>query len=138
MNVEFRCVLCGRAYGPAEVRYACPACGPDGVLRVLHPGVRDPVDPAAAGMWRCRPLPPLGVGGASPPLPVGGAPLQRIGGRLAAALRLPELWIKDDTRNPTGSLKDRASAPVARTGKRGASGRLRVAFRPATRRSSCW
>ncbi len=46
-----------------------------------------------------------------PPLRVGGTPLFDAP-RLAADLGLAEAWVKDDGQNPTGSLKDRASALV--------------------------
>lgn len=45
---------------------------------------------------------------AQPPLPVGGTPLLDVP-RLREVLELPRLWVKDDTRNPSGSTKDRAS-----------------------------
>jgi threonine synthase len=48
---------------------------------------------------------------AVPPLDVGGTPLLPAPG-LREALDLPRLWIKDDTRNPSGSTKDRASLLV--------------------------
>jgi threonine synthase len=47
-----------------------------------------------------------------PPLPLGGTPLLPVD-RLRAALGMPRLWVKDDSRNPSGSTKDRASALVA-------------------------
>lgn len=43
-----------------------------------------------------------------PPLPVGGTPLLEVPG-LRRALGMKRLWVKDDTRNPSGSTKDRAS-----------------------------
>jgi threonine synthase len=43
-----------------------------------------------------------------PPLPVGATPLLEAPG-LRSSLGLPRLWLKDDTRNPSGSTKDRAS-----------------------------
>lgn len=46
-----------------------------------------------------------------PPLAVGGTPLLEVE-RLRRHLGTPALWIKDDTRNPSGSTKDRASALV--------------------------
>jgi threonine synthase len=45
------------------------------------------------------------------PLDVGGTPLLPAP-RLREALKLPRLWVKDDTRNPSGSTKDRASLLV--------------------------
>lgn len=46
------------------------------------------------------------------PLPVGGTPLLEVP-RLRRELGMPRLWLKDDTRNPSGSTKDRASWLVA-------------------------
>lgn len=43
-----------------------------------------------------------------PPIPVGGTPLLEAAG-LRRALGMRRLWVKDDTRNPSGSTKDRAS-----------------------------
>ena len=54
-----------------------------------------------------------------PPLPVGDTPLLRAN-RLASAIGLRNLYIKDDARNPSGSFKDRASAiAVARARETG-------------------
>ena len=54
-----------------------------------------------------------------PPLPVGDTPLLRAN-RLAGAIGLKNLYIKDDARNPSGSFKDRASAiAVARARETG-------------------
>jgi len=47
-----------------------------------------------------------------PPLPVGGTPLWAPA-RLRAELGFPGLWLKDDTCEPSGSYKDRASFLVA-------------------------
>jgi threonine synthase len=46
-----------------------------------------------------------------PPLPVGGTPLLPVPA-LRRRLGMPHLWVKDDTRNPSGSTKDRASQLV--------------------------
>src|SRR5260370_11293995 len=43
-----------------------------------------------------------------PTLAVGGTPLYPVK-RLRAYLGMQDLWLKDDTRNPSASLKDRAS-----------------------------
>jgi len=55
-----------------------------------------------------EPFLPLIPGGWLPPLPVGDTPLLDVPA-LRAALDLPQLYVKDDTRNPSGSTKDRAS-----------------------------
>ncbi|MCC7369961.1 MAG: pyridoxal-phosphate dependent enzyme [Chloroflexi bacterium] len=66
---------------------------------------------AGEGMWRWRGLLPLDGHGVYP-LQIGGTPLVGSAG-LRAALGLPRLWLKDETRTPTGSNKDRATALCA-------------------------
>lgn len=65
----------------------------------------------AAGMWRYRDLLPLDDGPLLYPLPVGGTPLVAAPG-LRRRFGLEGLWLKDETRGPTGSNKDRATAMV--------------------------
>jgi len=63
------------------------------------------------GLWRYRGLLPLDPGAVRYPLPVGDTPLLALPAlRLAAGI--PNLWLKDETRSPTGSNKDRATALV--------------------------
>jgi threonine synthase len=59
-------------------------------------------------MWRYRTLLPIAGDTPVPPLNPGGTPLDPAP-RLRSELVLPNLWLKDDTRNPSGSLKDRPS-----------------------------
>lgn len=54
---------------------------------------------------------PIGDVASLAPLPVGDTPLLEVP-RLRRELGMPNLWIKDDTRNPSGSTKDRASLLV--------------------------
>jgi threonine synthase len=54
---------------------------------------------------------PLASAASLPSIPVGGTPLLTAP-ELRQALDLPRLWVKDDTRNPSGSTKDRASLLV--------------------------
>ncbi|RIV26152.1 threonine synthase [Alicyclobacillaceae bacterium I2511] len=63
------------------------------------------------GMWRYRGFLPLDDGPILYPLPVGGTPLLQVP-ELRRRLNLPGLFIKDETRGPTGSNKDRATALV--------------------------
>jgi threonine synthase len=65
-------------------------------------------DHSGHDMWRWRNLLPLDGAGVYP-LQVGDTPLVGSPG-LRAALGLPGLWLKDETRTPTGSNKDRATA----------------------------
>src|SRR4051794_7514343 len=91
--------VCSACFGPLEVRYDLGA-------------VRARVTPAdldgrPADIWRFRELLPVGVPARS--LAVGGTPLVEAT-RLADALGVDRLLVKDDTRNPTLSFKDRAVA----------------------------
>ncbi len=60
-------------------------------------------------LWRYRALLPISYSLlAKPPLAIGGTPLYEVE-RLRSYLGMRNLWLKDDTRNPSASLKDRAS-----------------------------
>jgi threonine synthase len=112
-----RCVLCSAEYAPAAERYVCDECGPAGTLDVAYDyttiGEEWSKEALAADrdvtMWRYRPLLPIGAAAAVPPLTVGGTPTYDAP-RLAAALGIAQVWVKDEGRQPTASLKDRASA----------------------------
>ncbi len=116
-----RCSECGAEYDEAGgVRLVCPACSarqePGGPVRgVLQVELADP--PRA---WPERPLHhpdtlarflPVASAASLPPLAVGGTPLLPVP-RLRQQLGMPRLWLKDDSRNPSGSTKDRASLLV--------------------------
>lgn len=118
------CVLCGAVYREGPSQYSCPQCGELGTLRVAYDydrirasASRDAV--AAAPFrdhWRYLPLLPLAAGRVDFPLAVGGTPLYPVPG-LRKALGLEHLWVKDDTANPSASLKDRASSVVLLKGQ---------------------
>ncbi len=104
-----RCRACGHEYEVAA-NYSCSWCF--GPLEVTYDyaGIKAHIsrESIAAGpldLWRYSDLlpvePPAGFG-----LGSGFTPLVRAD-RLAAEIGLDELWIKNDTRNPTGSFKDR-------------------------------
>jgi threonine synthase len=117
--LKLRCSNCEREYTPNAVQYTCPVCGQVGTLDVLYdyPALRQTLDRDYYGflneptMWRYRELLPISPEAVVPPLTVGMTPMYHTP-RLAQALGLREAWVKDDGRNPTGSLKDRASALV--------------------------
>src|SRR6266705_836676 len=114
---HLQCVLCGARYDPVEVTYTCPACGPLGVLEVHYDYelVAQRINRATLAVdrettfWRYRALLPISYSPKNVPvLAVGGTPLYPVK-RLRAYLGMKELWLKDDSRNPSASLKDRAS-----------------------------
>ena len=104
-----RCRECGRPF-PAEALHVCDYCfGPLEVAydyeRIAAAISRERIAAGPRTIWRYRDL--LPVADAAPvDLGAGFTPLVRAD-RLAAELGLGELWIKDDTANPTGSFKDR-------------------------------
>jgi threonine synthase len=111
------CVVCGSVYQEGPTLYACPACGDLATLRVSYDydAVRAEVNRDAfaaqplTDQWRYLPLLPLRISEVSIPLRVGGTQLYPVPG-LRQELGLPHLWVKDDTSNPSASLKDRASS----------------------------
>ncbi len=107
-----RCVICGNLYQPDEVRYVCPKHGSEGILDVEYDYAaikQPPVTNFREGMFAYRNLLPVAANTPEPPLQIGGTPLYAAP-RLAQANGIAEVWVKDDGRNPTASLKDRASA----------------------------
>ncbi|MEW6152578.1 MAG: threonine synthase [Actinomycetota bacterium] len=107
-----RCRECGRAY-PAEALHVCEFCfGPLEVDydydAIAAATTRESVAAGPLSVWRYANLLPARNDGAVD-LGAGFTPLVRAD-RLAAELGLGELWIKNDTVNPTGSFKDRVVA----------------------------
>jgi threonine synthase len=113
--VGMRCRACSRPE-PLALSYVCPACF--GPLEVEYDYkiagrtlTREAIVSRPSGIWRYAELLPVD----EPPrrgLAVGSTPLIPAD-RLAPALGLDRLLIKDDTRNPSLSFKDRAVAVAA-------------------------
>lgn len=118
------CVLCGGVYPEGADQYSCPKCGELGTLRVSYDYDRIGASANRDGLattpfrdhWRYLPLLPLSAEQVEFPLAVGATPLYPVPG-LRRALGLESLWIKDDTGNPSASLKDRASSVVLLKGQ---------------------
>ena len=112
------CTVCGRRYDHAPDRYVCDDDGEVGTLDVEYDYdliaarfERATVTGDVDTMWRFRPVMPISAEAVVPPLTVGGTPLYDAPA-LTGRLGLAATWIKDEGRQPTGSLKDRASAMV--------------------------
>ena len=104
-----RCRECARSY-PAEALHVCEYCF--GPLEVAYDyeaiaacTTRESIASGPQTIWRYANLLPARPEGAVD-LGAGFTPLTRAD-RLAAELGLGEVWIKNDTVNPTGSFKDR-------------------------------
>jgi threonine synthase len=95
----------------------CPDCGPDeGILEICFDLDRvraawraEPLSSRPLNQWRYRELLPLDPAAIPQSWPVGWTPVLDLA-RLARELGVAQLLVKDDGRNPTASLKDRASA----------------------------
>lgn len=104
---ELRCRECGTP-APADGPQYCDRCF--GPVEVLLPAVDDPAAVRAAigkgrsSIGRYLPLLPPGV--STTHLDAGWTPLFAAP-VLGDALGVGDLWLKDETRNPTGSFKDR-------------------------------
>lgn len=118
-----KCTICQAEYTAREVLYVCPRHGNEGTLDVVYDYAsiaarftRAQLDSSRRqSIWRYLPLLPVA------PDPAGrlasGTILDTVGWtplvdapRLASRLGLKRLRIKDDSRQPTASFKDRASA----------------------------
>lgn len=123
------CMQCGAHYSPSEVDYTCGKCGIEGILdiefdydRAARTLTREALAARPRWEWRYRELLPIDTPDERlPNLQVGCTPVYEAP-RLAAALGLARLRLKDDGRNPTGSFKDRASCVgVVKAREKGAS-----------------
>jgi threonine synthase len=119
-SFTFVCSECGARYAEGAVRYVCPICStrqePGGVTRGVLRVELDELPqrwPAARGHdpGSLVVFLPIASPVSLPPCRVGGTPLLPVPG-LRRELGMPHLWVKDETRNPSGSTKDRASLLV--------------------------
>lgn len=115
----YRCTLCNMQYLPNQATYTC-SCG--GNLDVLldYDSIKKKYQPDDvlcrddSGFWRFLPLLPVYYPKSAEHTSlslVGDTPMLALP-RLAKKLGLEHLWLKDESRNPTASFKDRASAVV--------------------------
>ncbi|MDQ1436250.1 MAG: threonine synthase [Actinomycetota bacterium] len=107
-----RCRECGREYAAAPI-FTCEWCfGPLEVAydydAITASVSREKIAAGPLTLWRYADLLPVAPDNAVD-LGTGFTPLVRAD-RLAAELGLGEVWLKNDTRNPTNSFKDRVSS----------------------------
>src|SRR2546422_3460453 len=109
--IGFRCRSC-HALSPADERYVCAECyGPIepeyDLASIDAERLRDEIERGPQSLWRYAPL--LPVAEPKSHYAVGWTPLLPAP-RLGAAIGVARLFVKDDSRNPSLSFKDR---PVA-------------------------
>jgi threonine synthase len=111
-----KCLFCDTVY-PTRVSDTCPRCGIGGILDVQYDyraigrvlTRRGLAARSEQSHWRYRELLPIRSDSALPALSVGWTPLTPAP-KLARHIGIGTLLLKDDGRNATGSLKDRASS----------------------------
>ena len=120
----YRCSICKAEYQPGQATYTCPKDGGnldvildyESIKSKFHP--EDITSRADMSLWRYAPLLPVPeVKGEGTPLHAAGWTPVFTMDRLAEKLGLGQLWLKDESRNPTASFKDRASAIVVARAK---------------------
>ncbi|MCK4926118.1 pyridoxal-phosphate dependent enzyme [Candidatus Aerophobetes bacterium] len=121
---KLRCLRCGKEY-PLLMKYNCSKC--KGILDVeydyeamkkkeigSHLSIRKD-----KGMWKFRDFLPIRNKESIVTLREGDTPLFRCE-RLGALMNLRNFYLKDETRNPTGSFKDRPiSCAISKTKEEG-------------------
>jgi threonine synthase len=117
--IGYQCSLCQTEYRPEEVTYTCPKDNGNLDIVLDMPKIQKTLGPSRlpidgeASLWRYLPLLPVSdPGGFGTPIRLAGWTPVLSPPRLSQELNLDKLWIKDESRNPTASFKDRASAVV--------------------------
>jgi len=117
--IGYRCSLCKSEYQPGQVTYTCPKDGGNLDVVLDFDAIRQKFQPedltsrSEDSLWRYLPLLPIpDPGGEGTPLRAAGWTPTFSLPQLAAKLGLQHVWLKDESRNPTASFKDRASAVV--------------------------
>jgi threonine synthase len=112
--VDLKCSECGKSYNPAGIQTFCTDCQApllaeynlEAARRDLD---RDALKHRSRGMWRWQELLPVFELKNRITLGEGDTPLLRLP-RLGSQLGLPNLYLKDESLNPTGSFKARGLA----------------------------
>ncbi len=125
MDWTLECSGCPTTQGPDGLPTVCPDCGSPWLVRYARPhpatGLKAELAARRGGMWRYREFLPLKAGEDPVTLGEGGTPLLPAP-RLGARLGFADLWVKDESVNPTGSFKARGlGAAVTRAVAAGAT-----------------
>ncbi|GAB4272484.1 MAG: threonine synthase [Candidatus Rifleibacteriota bacterium] len=113
--VSMKCMKCGKEFPESLDLYICDVCGLEGILDIVYDYgsisiTKEEIERNPdKSLWRYKKMLPLKEDAVVPPLHVGYTPLYRAT-RIENQHGLKHIYIKDDGRNPTASLKDRASA----------------------------
>lgn len=120
----YRCSLCGTEYVPGDVTYTCPKDGGNLDVVLDYEAIKGKFKPEDIlsrndpSLWRYLPLLPVRVpeGDSTPLHAAGGTPVFKLES-LSEKMGMQNVWLKDESKNPTASFKDRASAVVVARAK---------------------
>jgi threonine synthase len=113
----YRCIACAATQSPDFAGFVCPSCGGNLDITYDYAAIADQLadgfGDGRTDLFRYAPLLPVKAFDDSFPLHVGGTPLYAAP-RLGEMIGLRNLYLKDETVNPSASTKDRASAVTLR------------------------
>jgi len=120
---HYVCINCGAQYSEAQVTYLCPVCSesntpnipPKGVLKTIYnyqESIKEGINFSELKQNNFLDLLPIKTLKSLPNLQIGNTPLYSID-KINKSKLLFNLFLKDDSQNPTYSFKDRASAIVS-------------------------
>jgi len=113
----YRCFACAETQSADFAGFVCPDCGGNLDITYDYAAIADEVaggfGDERTDLFRYAPLLPLKKSESPFPLRLGGTPLYAAP-RLGGLLGLRNLYLKDDTVNPSASTKDRAGAVALR------------------------
>lgn len=108
------CPRCTTEVAEGRFMYGCPSCAAEGIAVNVYPAYdfgseSFALDPSNPGLFERRGMLPLPDDGPIVSLHEGRTPLVHLE-RTGARVGLSQLYLKDETRNPTWSYKDRLAA----------------------------
>nr|MDO8134678.1 threonine synthase [Candidatus Njordarchaeum guaymaensis] len=115
--MSYKCAECGKEYPLTEMLYSCPACAPKGMLRgtldveydyeeARSRLSRETLQGRKTPFWKYGELLPVFDESFIVTLGEGNTPLLKAD-KLASSIGAGKLYLKNETRNPTWSFKDR-------------------------------
>lgn len=122
--LDLHCSECARSFLAGQIQTYCPDCQAPLLahydLNSARSGLdREEISHRPQGMWRWQELLPVQDSTAVVSLGEGDTPLLEIS-RLGKELGIRQLYVKDESRNPTGSFKARGlAAAVSKAGELG-------------------
>lgn len=113
----FKCFKCSKEYEENKIEYTCPSCGSNVDVVYNYEFIKSNLNQEFLKNNKDRSIRryidvlPISDISKIPILDIGWTPLYHLP-KLGKELGCPDLYIKDDGKNPSGSLKDRASVVV--------------------------